>query len=294
MQTFMHKVRQWRTPGRLTLFVGGLLALWGPAVLVWMLVSGWLPGEAPAQFQLVGITVLLYLAIPTVLWGMARVLDGRSLAQYGLVGDWTNLALVGAGMLLGLAGLTVFLGFEGWLGWLRWDTSRLGGGGRLLLEGLLIGLGVGFMEELLFRGFLLHTFRRDYGLAAAWVITALVFALTHFIKPLEVILATWAQFVGLVVMGAVLVLARVRGGGRLGLSVGLHAGWVWGYYLVDTLDLVVYDRSGVPQWLTGIGGNPIAGLMGVCFLLVTAVVIRALPPVEPSAGVSAPGTGGLG
>lgn len=54
-------------------------------------------------------------------------------------------------------------------------------------------------------------------------------------------------------------------GNRLGISIGLHAGLVWGYYIVNVGQLIEYSNQ-VPVWVTGIDGNPIAGVMGLLFL----------------------------
>ena len=55
----------------------------------------------------------------------------------------------------------------------------------------------------------------------------------------------------------------------LGLPIGLHAGLVWGYYIVDVADLVT-PAGTVPEWVTGIHGNPLSGALGVTLLSVLA------------------------
>lgn len=282
MDVPMQSIARWSqgAVGRLIFFLIALVGLWLPAALAWLLVTGWRPGiafDTLAPMQLLGISVILYAAILGLLWFIAHRIDGRSLDQFGLTGDLANLKLLGLGLAFGWSGLVLLLVLEGALGWLRWDGSGLEKFGQFFAEGLLVGLAVGSIEELLFRGFLIHTIERRYGLVTAWTGSALIFALTHFLKALAVILATWPQFPGLVAMGLVLALARYQGGGRLGLCVGLHAGWVWAYYVVNTLDLVVYDRPGIPEWLTGIGHNPLAGLTGLGFLLATGVLVSRLP-----------------
>jgi hypothetical protein len=274
------------TAGRLALFVGALVGLWVPAALVWLVATGWAPGasfENLATFQLLGVSVLLYAAIFGVLWFISHRLDGRTLGQFGLAGDCANLRLLGLGLAVGWLGLVLLVGLEALLGWLVWEPAGLAGFGRMFAEGLLVGLAVASIEELLFRGFLMHTVERRNGWTAAALVSALLFAVAHFLKPLEAILASWPQFPGLVLMGLVLALARRRGDGRLGLAVGLHAGWVWAYYVLDTLDLVRYDHARTPEWLTGVGNNPLAGLAGIAFLVATGVLVASLPPVRTKA-----------
>jgi hypothetical protein len=51
----------------------------------------------------------------------------------------------------------------------------------------------------------------------------------------------------------------------LGYAAGLHGGLVWAYYQVDVNNLVLATDA-VPPWITGIGGNPLAGLLGLGLL----------------------------
>ena len=60
-------------------------------------------------------------------------------------------------------------------------------------------------------------------------------------------------------------LAKYKYGDRLGMSIGIHAGLVWAYYIVSVGQLIEYTNK-VPVWITGIDGNPIAGVMGLMFL----------------------------
>ena len=59
------------------------------------------------------------------------------------------------------------------------------------------------------------------------------------------------------------------------MSIGLHTGLVWGYYILTVGQLLEYTGK-VPAWFTGIDGNPIAGLMGLFFLSILALWMRTL------------------
>ena len=52
---------------------------------------------------------------------------------------------------------------------------------------------------------------------------------------------------------------------RLGYPIGLHAGLIWGYYIVNVGGLSEYTGQ-APEWVTGIDRNPLAGLLGVILL----------------------------
>jgi LPXTG-motif cell wall-anchored protein len=87
------------------------------------------------------------------------------------------------------------------------------------------------------------------------------------------VVRTLPTFPALVLLGLTLVWAKRSSGGRLGLSIGLHAGLVWAYYILNVGQLVQYSNN-VSPWITGVDNNPIAGLMGLLFLSVLAVWMR--------------------
>ena len=139
-------------------------------------------------------------------------------------------------------------------------------------EGLLSAIGIAIAEELLFRGWLLDELQRDYGKLASIYLSAGMFAWGHFFKPIEEIMRTAVTFPALLLLGIALVLAKYRHGDRLGISIGIHAGLVWGYYIVNVGQIIEYTNE-VPAWVTGIDGNPIAGIMGLVFLTVLVLAI---------------------
>jgi hypothetical protein len=70
-------------------------------------------------------------------------------------------------------------------------------------------------------------------------------------------------------------LARVVDRNQLGLAWGLHAGWVFGMASLDSADLIRYTGR-TSEWLTGLKKKPLAGAMGLLFLLTTAGVLWAV------------------
>jgi len=206
-------------------------------------------------------------------WGKQVYGQTQLLKSYGLVNTRQN----GFELLIGLAiGLSITFSLfwvQGLFGFVAWQNSD--NLPRIIAEGLLSALGVGFAEELVFRGWLLDELQRDYSYPISVRANSLVFALSHFIKPLAAMLRTWPQFPGLLLLGLILIWAKRSCQNRLGLSIGLHAGLVWGYYIINIGELVRYSGS-VPDWVTGINGNPLAGAIGLLFLSVLAVGMRQM------------------
>lgn len=206
-------------------------------------------------------------------WGLKVYKQPHLLKSYGLVltrqNGWELFRGLGMGVLLTFS----LFGLQGLLGWLVWHNSE--GLLRAIAEGLAVGLGVGLAEELVFRGWLLDELQRDYSPRVALWIDATVFAVLHFIRPLSAILKTWPQFPGLLILGLMLVWGKRSRQNRLGLSIGLHAGLVWSYYIIDVGELVQYSGL-VPDWITGVNRNPLAGVMGLLFLGAFALWRRKL------------------
>jgi membrane protease YdiL (CAAX protease family) len=207
------------------------------------------------------------------LWGQGVYQRSHPLKYYGLPRTPDDLLDLLTGLSLGLLSLLSLFGLEGKLGWLVWRPAA--DLPQVILEGLAIALGISFAEELLFRGWLLNELERDYRPQTALWLCSLLFALLHFIKPIIVILQSWPQFFGLLLLGAALVWAKRLRKGRLSLAVGLHAGLAWGIYIVNVANLVTYSGQ-VPVWITGIDQNPLAGLMGLLFLGCAVFGLRRL------------------
>ncbi|MCP9917322.1 CPBP family intramembrane glutamic endopeptidase [Cyanobium sp. ATX 6F1] len=251
-----------RRPGGWLLAVGYLPLL---------LLSGWLlarplallaPGLRPDQVNLAGTLVsfaLLLLTLPAWLrrrWGEPRAWRRLGVAVplpaalqallRGLLKALLLLALVCAGLLLG-------------------GAARTGPGitPAQLANALALMLGVGFAEELLFRGWLWGELALGLGGQRALLAQALIFSLVHPYPLAQGWLALLALKGGLLLLGIALALQRRSDGGVLWGAVGLHGGLVGGWFLLQ--GGLISLSPGAPLWLVGPGGaspNPIGGLLG--------------------------------
>jgi membrane protease YdiL (CAAX protease family) len=270
MNKKLRVISTYPVPLRLGIFILILLLLWGPiAIPIYHLFA--------ANANLVSILTLsvLYLEFLGLshYWGRA-IYGDRGLADYGLI--WrrkTLIELINGGAIGLFFTFSLFLS-QASLGWLTFQPANVSIT-KIILEGFLVALAVGFAEELLFRGWLLRELEKDYSPAIALGISALIFALAHFIKPLAEIIRTFPQFPALILLGLILGWAKRSCNGRLGKSIGLHAGLVWGYYILNVGQLIKYTGT-VPDWLTGIDKNPLAGVMGLVFLGILAIWTRRI------------------
>ncbi|MFM7875952.1 MAG: lysostaphin resistance A-like protein [Microcystis panniformis] len=268
MNKRLRVIATYPVPLRLGIFILLLLFLWLPIALP-------LYHFFATNANLVSILTLsvLYLEFLGLSHWWGRTIYGdEGLADYGLIWRRKTLIELINGLAIGLFFTFSFFLSQGFLGWLNFLPANPQIS-KIILEGFLVALAVGFAEELLFRGWLLRELEKDYRPAIALVISALIFALTHFIKPLAEIIRTFPQFPALVLLGLILGWAKRACGGNLGKSIGLHAGLIWAYYILNVGQLIKYTGT-VPDWLTGIDKNPLAGVMGLLFLTILAIWTR--------------------
>ena len=165
---------------------------------------------------------------------------------------------------------------------------------------LFAAVSVGFIEEFFFRGALLGLFLKSLGRTKALLWGTFIFAIVHFLKPPETFLlpsesVTWtsgfaligqifvgfsnlnfilAEFLTLFAVGWILAQGRMITG-RLWLSVGLHAGWVFGlkYFSALTLSSRALKQGDLLPW---IGLNLKIGLAPLVVVLFTGWLVLRL------------------
>jgi len=172
--------------------------------------------------------------------------------------------------------LTLVIGALIVAGALSW-APRLTSG--LLLNAVALGLGVGFAEELLFRGWLLGELNLLIGKQRALWLQAVLFSLVHTrfnLPPLQLL----GLLIGLLLLGLALDLQRRADGGLLWGAIGLHGGLVGGWFLLHQ-GLATISPS-APAWLMG-PDNPIGGLVG-CLGLVLLLLTRRRWWATPTSG----------
>lgn len=257
---------------RLGLFVLTLAILWLPFVAIVYLVIGTKDANLMTIVTM-GILFIIFLFLVPA-WGKYIYDHHAIFKSYGLVSSRRNFLYWAKGLIIGFAFTWLLFAVEAMFGWISWQTPSITLP-SLILEGFLSSLGISLAEELFFRGWLLDEIERDFSLSQANFISAFVFALLHFIKPVAEIIRTSVTFPALALLGYILVIAKRSHQNLLGINVGLHGGLVWGYYVINVGQIVKYKNE-VPAWITGIDHNPIAGIMGLIFLSILLYLIQNL------------------
>jgi membrane protease YdiL (CAAX protease family) len=240
-----------------------------------------------------GVMSVLYLAGEAgAAWIIARFIDRRRFAAYGLhinFAWWLDLAfglLVGALMISG-----IFL-VEWLAGWVTVSAPLPPVSGTPLLTAILVALlffvAVGFNEEFMFRGYHIRNLAEGLlgrrigpraAIATAWFISAALFGLAHAVNPG----ATAVSSINIMLTaGGVLGLAYVLTG-ELAIPIGIHITWnffegtVYGFAVSGTspdASLIHLEQGGPKLWTGGAFG-PEAGLL--CTISCTiALVLVAL------------------
>jgi len=248
----------------------------------------WHPFRYTPPTQKLPLVASLYALAPIVVWA-AAFWEQVPFTAYGLFWRVATVQSLASGFILGVLGLALLFAGQWRLGWLQihWTTTQSPlstqppfSAAKLVSKPLVltlvstfaIGLWISFTEELIFRGFLVYELQQDYAPWLTITIASLIFALLHLVWEGQ---ETLPQLPGLWLMGVVLSLAYWVNSSNLGLAIGLHAGWIWTMASLDTLKLLHYTGQGA-EWLTGLGGKPLAGLMGILFLIGTAGILLGL------------------
>jgi len=171
---------------------------------------------------------------------------GYGIARPVFVRELLRALVLGIGLMLIVVAVMFGLGLRSRQPGLDLHAAGLA---QLALKTLLSALTVAFIEETFLRGAMFSGIARESGVRAAIVLTALVYAATHFIAryhiPAELVVATSGlemvkgslqafadplgigdAFLALFAVGVLLAAIRAATG-HIGACIGLHAGWVW-------------------------------------------------------------------
>ena len=150
-----------------------------------------------------------------------------------------------------------------WIGTISPDT---------FINAIFLILGVGFAEELIFRGWLLEELKKQFGLKKAILGQAFIFSIVHIGFDLP-FLQMLSILTGLFLLGILLSIIRLKDKNSLWGCIGLHGGLVGLWFITNNGLLEISKNS--PKWLVGpgtINTNPLGGIFGIslmsifCFL----------------------------
>src|SRR5262249_1498270 len=202
---------------------------------------------------------------------------------------------MGIGLVLGVATMVAVVGLMALLGLLEWDSTAPIGAGALaglIAARAVSGFAVAFIEETFLRGAMQTGIQRESGTRTAVLLTALLYAATHFFAKARIAPEDVTPYSGLVLLGQSLhafahfadiadaflalfavgvVLALVRAAtGNIAACIGLHAGWVW--VMLVTRELT-HPRQGAPLGFLLSHFDALVGWLVLAWTLLIAVPV---------------------
>ena len=137
---------------------------------------------------------------------------------------------------------------------------------NIFINAIILMLGIGFAEELIFRGWLFEELKNLYGFKKALIFQALVYSIVHigFDMPFWQMISI---LFGLFLLGILLSLMRIKDNNSIWGCAGLHGGLVGIWFLMNNGLMEISKNS--PIWLVGPGNintNPLGGLWGISLL----------------------------
>jgi membrane protease YdiL (CAAX protease family) len=233
-------------------FLGLLLTGFGAMAAFAYPAWAWLHPHFGFPFHRVGERIGM-LALALGLGLAARPLGLTERADFGFgIPRRRFLAEMSIALALGVVSMVLVVGLMTALGLLDWSAAEGRGAAdlaKIAAAGLASALAVAFVEETFLRGAMQGAIERESGPRAAVLLTAVVYAATHFFASHRIPDAQVTAWSGVALVTGTLelfsrpagiadaflclfavgvVLGAVRAAtGNIAACVGLHAGWVW-------------------------------------------------------------------
>jgi len=142
----------------------------------------------------------------------------------------------------------------------------------ILLNSIVLGLGVGFAEEIIFRGWLLEELKFEYGTKISIALQAIVFSFVHDLSN-EIFWNKVGLCLGFILLGIFLSLVRIRDKGSLWNCIGIHGGLVGIWFFIN--NGLIEFKENTPSFLAGPFTqnvpNPIGSFSAILILLLLCI-----------------------
>ena len=190
--------------------------------------------------------------------GIKKTNSNRKSSFYFLKG------LLGSISLLSAILIPIILFKDGiWLGEISID---------ILINSLLLIFGVGFAEELIFRGWLLEELKFEYGTKISIALQAIIFSFVHNLSN-EIVWNIIGLRLGFSLLGIFLSLVKIRDKGSLWNCIGIHGGLVGIWFLLN--NGLIEFKENTPSFLAGPFTqnipNPIGSFSAILILLLLCI-----------------------
>lgn len=138
----------------------------------------------------------------------------------------------------------------------------------ILLNSILLGLGIGFAEELIFRAWFFEELKLQFGIKIAVITQAVVFSFVHPVSN-NFFWNIFGLRLGWFLLGILLSFVRIKDKGSLWRCIGIHSGLVGIWFFTN--HSLIKIAGNTPSFLTGPFtqnvSNPIGSLSGILLLI---------------------------
>ena len=143
---------------------------------------------------------------------------------------------------------------------------------------IVLGLGVGFAEEIIFRGWLLEELKFEYGTNISIALQAIIFSFVHNLSN-EIFWNIAGLRLGFILLGIFLSLVKIRDKGSLWNCIGIHGGLVGIWFLLN--NGLIEFKENTPSFLAGPFTqnipNPIGSFSSILILLLLCIFYTINP-----------------
>lgn len=253
---------------KILIFFSAWIILWLPIAIPLSKRIDYQFRSVPTVEQKLILIASLYPLAPII---MGLIIHWSDISWLNIGWQWQakELFFLGWGIILAIGSLTVVFFVEFVCGLIDWHKENSLKLVSLIFPVFCLSIGISFVEELIFRGFLISELNNNFSYLVSAIASSTIFALLHLVWEQK---KTIPQLPGLWLMGMILVLGTITLEGNIGLAWGLHTGWIFGLTCLDGAELISYNTDS-KNWLTGINREPLAGLFGILCLLLTGIVL---------------------
>ena len=148
----------------------------------------------------------------------------------------------------------------------------------IFLNAFLLGVFIGFAEEIIFRAWFLEELKLQYGIKTAVVTQAIIFSFVHPVNN-NIFWNILGLRLGLFLLGIFLSLVRIKNKGSLWESIGIHGGLVGIWFFINHGLLKIADNA--PSFLSGPFAqnipNPLGSFCAIIVLIFLCLTLRKNP-----------------